>query len=142
MKRVSEKGLDFLTFSVYNALTEEVESWYIEFHYLLFLVYWRIWKMIKHQGRAYICLSWPLAIPCFYTEPPIGDAKVLIIIGTRMVFWRFNIIFNLKFLVISDLIANFARSYQSFVYFLFCSTKISEISDMAKPWATFCCSGS
>ena len=43
-----------------------------------------------------------LAILRFYTEPPIGDAKVLIINENRMVFWRFNIIFNLKFLVISD----------------------------------------
>jgi hypothetical protein len=24
---------------------------------------------------------------------------------------------------------------------LICSTKVSEQSDMAKPWATFCCSG-
>ena len=40
----------------------------------------------------------------------------------------------------SDFIAIFAMAYQSFVYFhFFCNTKISEISDTAKTWATFCC---
>lgn len=38
----------------------------------------------------------------FQMEPPIGDAKVLIKNGIRIAFWIFNIIFNLKFLVISD----------------------------------------
>jgi len=28
-----------------------------------------------------------------------------------------------------------------FTCFVFCSTKISEKSDMAKSWATFCCPG-
>ena len=37
----------------------------------------------------------PLAILCFYTEPPIGNAKVIIIIGIRIVFW----IFNTKYLI-------------------------------------------
>ena len=39
----------------------------------------------------------------------------------------------------SDLICKFAMSYQSFACF-FRNTKISENSDMAKSWATFCCS--
>ena len=67
-------------------------------------------KMIKHQGRAYhtsihrfvFACSFPdfkhetdkakyayldpLAILCFYTEPPIGVAKVLIINENRMAF--------------------------------------------------------
>ena len=75
--------------------------------------------MIKHQGRAYhtsihrfvFACSFPdfehetdkakyayldpLAILCFYTEPPIGNAKVIIIIGIRKVFW----IFNTKYLI-------------------------------------------
>ena len=40
----------------------------------------------------------------------------------------------------SDLICIFAMPYQSFAC-LFCNTKISEFFDMAKSWATFCCSG-
>ena len=75
--------------------------------------------MIKHQGRAYhtsihrfvFACSFPdfehetdkakyayldpLAILCFYTEPPISNAKVIIIIGIRIVFW----IFNTKYLI-------------------------------------------
>ena len=82
-------------------------------------------KMIKHKGRAYhtsihrfyFCLkfsrlrAWtdkakyayldPLAILRFYTEPPIGDAKVVIKNGIRIAFWIFNTIFNLKYLVVS-----------------------------------------
>ena len=42
-----------------------------------------------------------MAILRFYTEPPIGNAKVIIIIGIRIAFWIFNIIFNLKYLVVS-----------------------------------------
>ena len=37
----------------------------------------------------------PLAILRFYTEPPTGIAKVIIIIGIRIVFW----IFNTKYLI-------------------------------------------
>ena len=40
----------------------------------------------------------------------------------------------------SDLICIFAISIVGFSC-LFCNTKISEFFDMAKSWATFCCSG-
>ena len=82
-------------------------------------------KMIKHQGRAYhtsihrfvFACSFPdfehetdkaeyayldrLAILRFYTEPPIGVAKVVIKNGIRIVFRIFNTKFNLKYLVVS-----------------------------------------
>ena len=39
----------------------------------------------------------------------------------------------------SDFIRTIAMSFR--ILFVFkCSTKISEISDMAKSWTTFCCS--
>ena len=42
-----------------------------------------------------------MAILRIYTEPPIGVAKVVIKNGIRIAFRRFNITFNLKFLVFS-----------------------------------------
>ena len=42
-----------------------------------------------------------LAILRFDMEPPIGVAKVIIIIGIRIAFRIFNTIFNLKYLVVS-----------------------------------------
>lgn len=77
-------------------------------------------KMIKHQGRAYhtssivsiFACSFPdfehetdkaeyayldrMAILSFYTEPPIGDVKLVIKIGLRMVFLIFNMVFNIN----------------------------------------------
>ena len=44
-----------------------------------------------------------------------------------------------KGVILSDLICIFAMSIVGFSCF-FCNTKISENSDMAKSWATFCCS--
>ncbi|MDD7075766.1 MAG: fimbrillin family protein [Prevotella sp.] len=37
--------------------------------------------------------------------------------------------------------ANISKFILEFCLFSFCNTKISENSDMAKSWATFCCSG-
>ena len=48
----------------------------------------------------------PLAILRFYTESPIGDAKVVIKNGIRIAFWIFNTIFNLKYLVVSAICIN------------------------------------
>ena len=77
-------------------------------------------KMIKHQGRAYhtssivsiFACSFPnfehetdkakyayldrMAILSFYTEPPIGNVKVVIKNGLRMVFLIFNMVFNIN----------------------------------------------
>ena len=41
----------------------------------------------------------------------------------------------------SDFICTFAMSCYDLRLFSNCNTKISEKSDMAKSWATFCCSG-
>jgi hypothetical protein len=46
-----------------------------------------------------------------------------------------------KAVIFSDFMLTFAMSLKN-LFVLICSTKISEISDMAKSWATFCCSGS
>ena len=40
----------------------------------------------------------------------------------------------------SDFICTFAMSYYDLRFFSNCNTKISEKSDMAKSWVTFCCS--
>ena len=41
----------------------------------------------------------------------------------------------------SDFICTFAMSCYDLRLFSNCNTKISEKSDMAKSWVTFCCSG-
>ena len=41
----------------------------------------------------------------------------------------------------SDFICTFAMPCYDFRLFSNCNTKISEKSDTAKSWATFCCSG-
>ncbi|MBR3471452.1 MAG: hypothetical protein IKH22_02540, partial [Prevotella sp.] len=45
-----------------------------------------------------------------------------------------------KAVIFSDFMLTFAMSLMNLLV-LNCSTKISEKSDMAKSWATFCCSG-
>ena len=51
-----------------------------------------------------------------------------------------NGIFLPKGVTLSDFICTFAMSLMILLV-LKCSTKVSEKSDMAKSWATFCCSG-
>ena len=46
-----------------------------------------------------------------------------------------------KGVIISDFMLTFAMSLKIFLLVLKRSTKVSEKSDMAKSWATFCCSG-
>ena len=67
-----------------------------------FFLFFFVFRHFRAEIDSEIRLSLANWLFPFYTEPPIGSAKVLIINENRMVFWRFNIIFNLKFLVISD----------------------------------------
>jgi len=45
-----------------------------------------------------------------------------------------------KALIFSDFCCTFAMPLMILLVFI-CSTKVSEKSDMAKSWATFCCPG-
>ena len=45
-----------------------------------------------------------------------------------------------KGVIFSDFMLTFAMSLKNLLV-LNCSTKVSEKSEMAKSWATFCCSG-
>ena len=77
---------------------------------------------------------------------PNADGKVQVVIKDDMV-WakRASNCFIIEKIPqkewVSQILFVLLPCHSEFCLFLFYNTKISEISDMAKSWATFCCSG-